>query len=436
MADGKDPGQRGRDDDDEPGWVTTLVSVAGALGMNKVRVRWKLRRFVRSQRADRQSLANKVAQVRYEHRVCPHCTAVNDKGEGTCTRCGRALSARPVEIAQRLGVWVPRGTTTALLAVTMLAIFIASLVAQSGGTAFELRPWTLVTHGANLRGTGEPVRDLTSLLVHGGVFHLLIGMFTAAMVGSLLEKELGWALLIPVFLVTGAAGAAASDVLGREGLGLGAAAGVCGLIGCGAVIGQRAGTRRGITYRNELLSVGILVVGFGLFVQTDYRALVPAALAGAVLGYALPRDAIQDRRWLNRAIGVAGIAGLVAVAVVGAGERLPSPSSVPGVPFYALGDDHYMARYAGYSGDADGDDVATAFIMCEAVARVDHELMGMFGGEAAAVARCGGVAEERARCADLGQAVAAEPEALRDELRANLAIRCRTLARIDQMRAQ
>ena len=271
MADGKDPGPRGHEDEDEPGWVSTLVSVGGALGMNRTRLRWKLRRFVRERRGHRSPMT---------------------------------------------------GVSTTLLALAMLVVFVAMAAAQSGGTSFELYPWVMVAHGANLPGASEPVRDLTSLFVHDGVFHALLGMFTVAMVGGLLERELSWSLVIPVFLVAGGAGAAASDALGRDGLGAGAAAGVCGLIGAGAMIGQRMGTRRGLTYRNELLSVGVLVVGFGLFVGTDYLAVVPAAATGALLAWALPRAAFDEQPWLARAVGVAGIGALAAVVVVAAGAKL------------------------------------------------------------------------------------------------------------------
>lgn len=320
------PGPRGPEqDDDEPGWVSALVAVAGALGISRVRARWRLRRWIRRRREDRNQVAQKVAHVRYQHRVCGHCTAVNDRGETTCQRCGRALDARPVELARRLGLSLPRGGPTTLLVVAILAVFVVTVLGQTRGTAFELDARALAVHGANLPGGGDALRDLTSLLVHGGVFHVLLAMFTVAMVGGLLEQELGAALVIPVFLLSGGAGAAVSDWLGRDGLGLGAAAGVIGLVGAGAVIGQRAGTRRGLTYRNELLSVGLLVVGFGLFVDTDYRAVVPAALVGAGLGWLLPRTAVVARPWPIRAIGLAGVLALIAVAVIAAVPLLPGP---------------------------------------------------------------------------------------------------------------
>jgi membrane associated rhomboid family serine protease len=323
MADGNQPAPRPDDDQDEPGWVSALVSAAGAIGFNRVRVRWKLRRWIRRRREDSHRLGNKLAQVRYQHRVCGHCTAVNDRHERTCQRCGRPLDARAVELAERIGLPVPRGTPTTLLVAAMLAVFVASVVTQSSGTAFEIDGFSLFEHGANLPAGDGALAAFASLLVHRGVFHALTAMFTLAMAGSLLERELGAALVIPVFLVSGAAGGVASDLLGRDGFGAGAAAGIAGLIGAGAIIGQRAGTRRGLTYRNELLSIGVLVIGFGLFVTIDYRALLPAAAVGALLGWLLPRAAIQRRRWLATVIGVAGALALVALTVVAAAGLLP-----------------------------------------------------------------------------------------------------------------
>ena len=37
------------DDDEMPSWIERVVSVAGALGMNRVRVRWKLQRWTKHQ---------------------------------------------------------------------------------------------------------------------------------------------------------------------------------------------------------------------------------------------------------------------------------------------------------------------------------------------------------------------------------------------------
>lgn len=324
MAEGanRSPDEREPGDDDEPGWISALVSAAGAVGMNKVRVRWKLRAWLRRRRDDRHRVVNKATAVAYQHKVCGHCTAVNDRGETTCTRCGRPLSARPVELARRVGIGVPERSMTAVLGVAIVAVYAACLLAHPTANAFAV-PWdTLAEHGANLPGTDEPARALTSLLVHDGLFQVLLTVFTVAVVGGMVERELGPALLAPVFLIAGGCGATASDWLGRDHLGMGAAAGVVGLIGAGAVIGHRAGHARGRTYRNELLSLCILVVGFGLFFSTDYRALAPALVVGAVLGWALPRAVISARPWLTWLLALTGAVAVGALAVVAAAPMI------------------------------------------------------------------------------------------------------------------
>ena len=435
-SDARAPEPRGPDDDDdEPGWVGLLVSAGGAVGMNQMRLRWKLRRWVRRRREDRNRVVAKAVHLGYQHRVCGHCTAVNDRGETTCSRCGRPLAARSVEMARRLGLWVPNGTMTTLLALAMVAVFVAMMIAQASGMQFELPPWLLIAHGANLPGSSEPVRDLTSLLVHGGLFHVVIAAFTVAMVGGLLEREVGPPLVIPIFLVTGGFGAAASDWLGREGLGVGAAAGVVGLIGAGAIIGQRAGIRRGITYRNELLSVGVLVVGFGFFVDTDYRALVPAAALGVVIGWLLPRTAIAARPWLTRLIGAAGALALIAIAVVSIGQMVTSPATgrrpldlEPG--YQPL---PYAARFEPWSRDpGDPDDVAMQYVACEAVARDAAAGIALFDDVEGARATCARLDALRREC----PAIEAAPAPYEDDpMRQYRLLDCKTVREIDKMLA-
>jgi membrane associated rhomboid family serine protease len=447
-----DPGApRPDDDDDEPRWVTTLVSAAGALGFNRVRLRWKLRAWIRRRRADRNRVAQKVTAVRYQHRVCNHCGALNDRGDSTCQRCHQTLSLRAVEIARRVGVPIPRGTPTTLLAAALLAVFVAAVIAQTAGTALELDPRALIVHGANYPGSADPVRDLTSLLVHGGAFHLLIGMFTLVMVGGLLERELSPALVIWVFLISGGGGAAASDAFGRDGLGLGAAGGVLGLIGAGAMIGQRAGTRRGRTYRNELLSVGVLVVGFGLFGHQDHAALIPALLIGALLGWLLPRLALDERFWLARVVGAVGVAGLIALTTVAAAGWLPVPARYARAGLMIVDgnlvevpddvpdrDPPYADRYMAWSRDpGDADDVATSYVVCEALTRQDGEVIDMFGGPATARAICGRRDALRQACVDIEATLAGvTDQRARDLWRPALTQDCTTVREIDAMLAR
>jgi hypothetical protein len=150
---------------------------------------------------------------------------------------------------------------------------------------------------------------------------------------------------------------------------------VIGMIGAGAMIGHRAGTRRGLTYRNELLSVGVLVVGFGLFGHQDHAALIPALLIGALLGWLLPRLALDERFWLARVIGVVGVAGLIALTTVAAAGWLPVPAryasaglmvvdgNLVEVPARCLTSSRRMPSGTCRSRDpGDADDVATSYV--------------------------------------------------------------------------
>src|SRR5579859_7941352 len=73
---------------DDDAWIEKVVEVAGSLGFNKMRLRWKLLRWSENRRKSRRRREQWFTHVRYEHKTCPECGAVHDKAEPVCTRCG------------------------------------------------------------------------------------------------------------------------------------------------------------------------------------------------------------------------------------------------------------------------------------------------------------------------------------------------------------
>lgn len=249
---------------DHPRWIEIVARVAGAIGMNRTRVRWRLLRWV-------------------------------DRPDA--------------------GRW--RGLTTGVLVVAAAVVLVRLLAAVRfhGASLLDLPPELLIAHGANLPDHGPGLREATSLFVHADLFHGLLGLAGLAMAGSMLEDRYR-SLVAPIFLATGVLGACASDLLGRDQLGVGAAAGVMGLLGLGMASGHLDRTPRGRTHRNELAGLAVFVAGFGLFVDTDYRALLVAALAGAALAHVLPHPTVHAHPRLVRALGITGSLAALTLATL------------------------------------------------------------------------------------------------------------------------
>jgi len=302
------------DDDQYPPWIDRVAGWAGTLGLNRVRVRWKLQRWHNQRRLARNRREQQALHVGYQHKVCPKCTAVNDRHDSVCARCGEALQARPIELLGRLGLRGPvAASMSTVIAVALLLVYARTVVASGGGGAWSIPNAVLWIHGANLPeqfAQGEWWRYATSVFLHAGILHLAFNVISLAVVGPMVEELYGrWATLV-AFMVTGIAASFGSQQLGLDGVGIGASGAICGLIGVAMAAGHRAGTTRGRHLRNDMLKWFAYVVVFGFFIGADNRAHAVGFLAGAALGLAVPAKAMV-RGWPRR-IGIL-LGGVAAV---------------------------------------------------------------------------------------------------------------------------
>jgi membrane associated rhomboid family serine protease len=320
-----------RPDDDHPAWIDRAAALAASVGLNPVRVRWKLQRRVNQWRAWRRRSEVRLEAVRYDHRVCPRCTAVNDRAASVCHRCESSLSARPIELARRIGLGAPfAASASAWLGVAILAVYVRT--ALVGGDPMSISWNTLYTFGANLPagdGAGEPWRYATSVFLHADLLHLGFNLFALSRVGPIVESQFSRGGLLAFFLVTGIVASIGSAYLGLEGIGIGASGAVLGLIGVAGAAGHRSGSSRGREIRDSMLRWALATALFSLFVTVDYRAHGVGFAAGAALGFAVsPRwFAIGHRRGRLTSRVVGAVAGLCLAAVFAA--AIAPLSSVP-----------------------------------------------------------------------------------------------------------
>src|SRR6185295_15033722 len=92
---------------DDDAWIEKVVGIAGALGFNQMRVRWKLIRWQESRRKARRWREQRIAHISYQHKTCHECGAVQDRNEAICTQCGAKLTSRTLQVLQRIGLTTP-----------------------------------------------------------------------------------------------------------------------------------------------------------------------------------------------------------------------------------------------------------------------------------------------------------------------------------------
>jgi rhomboid protease GluP len=341
--DSKDPGPK-RDDDD---WIERAVAIAGHLGFNRMRMRWKLIRWQERRRRGARQREQVIRHITYAHKTCPECSAVQDRDERICTGCGAKLGRRGLQVLERIGLAVPVAISmSTLLALAFLAGYAREWIASGGGLSGP--------GGALLVELGglwpplmasEPWRLVTPMFLHAGLLHLAFNVLSLATVGPRVEELFGRATMLGLFIATGALANLATLPLGSLAVGIGASGGVMGLIGAVAAAGHRAGTTRGRELRDAMLKWSAYIFLFGFFVGADNWAHLFGALAGVAFGLA-----VRPETWLRRtllpvraAIGLLGVvATLAAVALIF--SRTPSP------PPDETEDD------AGYTFEPDADD--------------------------------------------------------------------------------
>jgi len=395
-------------DDDYPSWIDTATSVLGAVGFNRVRIQWKLRRWVNERRAARNRRAQMLDHVTYAHRVCAECGAINDRDDKMCARCREKLQARPVEVAGRLGLHAPTGTTT-LVAIALVVVFVRTALATGSAAPMDISPLVLIEHGGRLGAAmdAEWWRAATSVLLHTGLFHLgfnLLALFTA---GPMLEEQYGKWLLPPIFFATAVAASIFSDaVSGSAIVTVGASGGIMGVIGCLAGIGHRIaldGPRRGRTLRNEMLLWSLFVIFFGFVVGADQWAHLGGFVAGAAIGLVVRPTWVRAGAG-RRIAGLVGALGLAALAATTWAALIPLTELPPSL----RAPDPSLPEVAGDLAVDDGwptddpddlDDLGTQVSICRTVSAGDRAKLDELWDAATIDALCAELAQRRAACA-------------------------------------
>ena len=105
-----------------PDWLKKLLE---AVGLNPIRIEWKLRFLRERLRWERTSLARWAKILSYEHKFCS-CGQLVHKDAKTCPQCGQTLSSRALyRVGRLLGFVTPEvGLVWTVLLLVICAVFL------------------------------------------------------------------------------------------------------------------------------------------------------------------------------------------------------------------------------------------------------------------------------------------------------------------------
>ena len=236
------------------------------------------------------------------------------------------------EVRQRVmpAPWVQRESTIPLTHVLFganVAVFLA--MALASGSIDNFPGSVAISFGANYGPytlSGDWWRLVTYMFLHGGIWHIVFNMWCLWDLGALCESLYGRWTYATIYLTTGIAAGLASVGWNPGVMSVGASGAIFGLAGALAAsyyLGEFSlpsiairGTLRSLAFFigfNVLFGIGYNVFFGGNYGGIDNAAHIGGLVSGLILGALIARFAPQHgaRR--------AGVLGLVALAVLGAG---------------------------------------------------------------------------------------------------------------------
>lgn len=237
--------------------------------------------------------------------ICPECQTQAAVGVQCpeCVREGRAAApkrAPAVVRAMRPGTSQPVVTYT-LIAVTVLIFVLQQLTPAIGFYGIYRPQLTLLL----------PWTPITAVFLHASVLHILFNMYSLFVFGPILERLLGRARFLALYLVSGFGGSVAVLLLSPEGGVLGASGAIFGLMGAFFVIQRRLGGDN-----IQIFIVIAINLAAGFFISgISWQAHVGGLIAGAAVALVFLRTRRADQRAAQIGLVAAIVVGLVVITV-------------------------------------------------------------------------------------------------------------------------
>ncbi len=244
--------------------------------------------------------------------ACPECQRPATVGVHCVDCAGAAARTRP-QVRTVLG-GVDRGGPP-IITYTIMAICVAIELLRYLAFPLYQELYTQLVFWPPFAAS-EPYRFLTSTVLHGSFMHLAFNMYALYIVGRDLERLLGRARYLTLYLLSAVGGSVVYLLI--QGLDaapvVGASGGVFGLFGAFAILQRRFGRDT----RQILVLIGInAVIGFvlpGIAWQAHLGGLLVGAGLAALFAY-VPRERAW-LQWVGSGAVLAVLAGASAVVLL------------------------------------------------------------------------------------------------------------------------
>jgi len=259
-----------------------------------------------------------VSCVRCGRPACPDCLRSAAVGQ-QCVDCVRAGSRGTRQVSAVFGGRAVSGAvvTWALVAINVV-LYLIELARPSLGYDLGMIGLGRFTNGGPLQGVaeGQWYRLITSAFLPppgGGLgpLDIIFNMWALILVGPALERLLGHARFLTVYLVSALGGSVALLVLAPYELALGASGAIFGLFGAWFVVARRLRLDSRWIVTIIVLNLFIGFVVHGIAWQAHLGGLLSGALLTAAYAYA-PRE----NRALIQVGATVAVVGVLVLAVV------------------------------------------------------------------------------------------------------------------------
>jgi rhomboid protease GluP len=266
------------------------------------RMKWKINRYGQTLEQRMERFRNFFKGVMYKQKVCPACRALVDRNEKVCPFCGEGTAGAPRGGINRiLSLVIPeQARYSTLLMGVNLVFFGLTLAASAQRRAGEfdfstllgsIDSVTLVRFGAKygpLLAAGEWWRFLTPIFLHGSLLHLAFNSIVLMDLGPAVEQLYGSQKFVVLYVLTGAAGFAFSNMWHPYSVSIGASASLFGLIGAMIAYGHRNRRSLGDTVKSMYVRWAIYGLIFGFVMPgIDNSAHIGGLIAGLLFGLAV-----------------------------------------------------------------------------------------------------------------------------------------------------
>lgn len=200
---------------------------------------------------------------------------------------GKPVKSDTLDLLKEL--YNPKGPTPAIGILIALNLIVFIITLFFGVDAISPTAQELLEVGGNRRANivnGEYWRLLTSVFIHGGIFHLVMNLFGIFLTGMFLEEKVGRKNMILYFLIAGVAGSITSVLWHDNTVSIGASGAIFGYFGlllAFNIFKIIPKDQQGIIW-NILIFYGGISLLFGMFQGIDNAAHFGGLITGFVLG--------------------------------------------------------------------------------------------------------------------------------------------------------